>query len=116
MSLKDYYFEPSEGLRSVQSFRNSADAINYAKEVFDEVDSVIIERKAIERYEIGTLKNGVFTAAEQKPTIEDTLLDAASKALEMIRYIIDDGYSYDGGSDIASKLTSAITKAKGGAK
>ena len=44
------------------------------------------------------------------------LLAAASEALEMIRYIIDDGYSYDGGSGIASKLTAALVKAKGGAK
>ena len=116
MSLKYYYFESADGFGTVQSFRSNEDAIDHAKREFDEFDSVIIQREATEHHEIGTLKNGVFTAAEQKPTIKDGLLDAASEALEMIRYIIDDGYSYDGGSGIASKLTAALVKAKGGTK
>ena len=119
MSLKYYYFEPSEGLESVQSFRNNADAINYAKEVFDDFDSVIIQREVTEHHEIGTLKNGVFTPTEQRPTIEDELIAAINRLTNCFPVSSND---YPDASmarqvfDAIEYAASVVTKAKGGAK
>lgn len=119
MSAKTYTFIFPDGDFLQQSFRCTQDAIDYAKEELDGVGCVSISREITEHHDIGTVENGVFTAdAQESDPLRDAapdLLDAASDALAMIRYIIDDGYSYEGGADIASKMASAIAKAKGGA-
>lgn len=111
MSAKTYtLIFPGTGDVVERSFRCTQDAIDCAKQEFDGVERVIICRDITEYHEIGTVENGVFTAATQEPTLEDELL----KALEGLvadwervtgRRIPDD-----------HEAKAAIAKAKGGAK
>ena len=96
--------------------RGSRESENAARELDN-----LIDRSNEILANIGTVGNGVFTAAQQKLAIEDTLLAACETVVNDCDAILD-GDDMSGMSDeelfsaIKQTLTAAIAKAKGGAQ
>lgn len=110
MSEKTYTFIFPDGDAVERPFRCTQDAIDCAKEEFDGVERVIIGREITEYHDIGTVENGVFTAATQEPTLEDCLL----KALENVVSCFNANDS-DSMANAVADAVAAIAKANGGA-
>jgi len=121
VSEKNYIFMFPNGDGAEYSSHSNEDAINFAKDEFDGVDRITIHRVTTGLHEIGTVENGVFTAAEQEPVIEGTLaaLLAALVAIKTQAEVTATTFpNAPGRGDffaIARWAQEAVTKAKGGA-